>query len=184
MSLFTSNRERRLWLWSLSVLVAIYLSLVLGQQLTGILFSQDIAAVIFSLSMLLVGATILLNGLRKQPSITEITVMLGIAAVYLMFFLRIGIAERSHLFEYSVLALFIYEALKERVSQGKRVPIPALTALLITVLIGILDETIQLFIPHRVFDTEDIVFNSFAALMAIGASMVLTWVDRRVSKTK
>jgi hypothetical protein len=174
MSLFTSDREKRLWLWSFSVLVAIYLSLVLGQQLTGILFSQDIAAVIFSLSMLLVGATIMVNGLRKQPSITEVTVLLGIAAVYLMFFLRIGITERSHLFEYSVLALFIYEALKERVLQGRRVPIPALTALLATILIGAIDEALQLFLPYRVFDPVDIMFNSIAALMAIGASMVLT----------
>jgi len=139
---------------------------------------------IFSLCMLLVGATILVNGLRKQPSITEITVMLGIAAVYLMLFLRIGIAERTHLFEYSVLALFIYEALKERVLQGRRVPIPALTALLTTVLIGVIDETLQLFLPHRVFDPVDIMFNSFASLMAIGGSMILSWVRRRVRKRK
>lgn len=184
MSLFTSDRERRLWLWSFAVLVAIYSTLVLGRQLTGLLFSQNMAAVIFSIGMLLVGTTILLNGLRAKPGKTEITIMLGIAAVYLMFFLRIGIAERSHLFEYSVLAIFIYEALKERVMQGRKVVKPALIAILATVLIGVIDETLQFFLPHRVFDPVDIVFNSLAALMAVVSSITVAWVRRRASKPK
>ena len=184
MSLFTSDRERRLWLWSLAVLVAIYSTLVLGRQLTGLLFSQDMAAVIFSLAMLLIGATILVNGLRAKPGKIEITVTLGIAAVYLMFFLRIGIAERSHLFEYSVLAIFIHEALKERVLQGRQVPNPALIAILVTVLVGVMDETLQIILPHRVFDPVDIAFNSFAAFMAVVSSMTLAWVCMRVVEVR
>ena len=63
--------------------------------------------------------------LRTRPGGAEIGVALGVAAVYLMVFLRMGIPEeRTHLIEYRVVAVFICEALAERASQGRRVPYP------------------------------------------------------------
>ena len=40
MSLFTSDRERRLWLWTLAVVVAIYSTLGLAGTLAGALREQ------------------------------------------------------------------------------------------------------------------------------------------------
>jgi hypothetical protein len=43
----------------------------------------------------------------------------------------------------------------------------------------VLDECIQIFLPDRVFDTDDILFNGFAGLMAIGSSLVLQWIRKK-----
>lgn len=149
-----------------------------------LLANQDIRAAIFLLVMLLVAAAIIAHGLKTRPSRIEITLWLGIAAVYIMFFLRLGMPERSHLMEYSVLAIFINKALQERVSQGKHVPKPALLAFVATFAIGVLDECMQIFLPNRVFDMNDILFNGLAGLMAIGSALVLTWLHQRIKRTK
>lgn len=91
------------------------------------------------------------------------------------------IAERTHLIEYGVVAILIYAALTERASQGRRVPILALLAILATALIGILDECIQAFSPNRVFDPQDMLFNVLAAIMSVIALMALAWARRRVT---
>ena len=61
---------------------------------------------------------------------------------------------------------------------------PALLALVITVMIGNFDEGLQLYLPNRVFDPNDIIFNSFAAFMAIGGSLLLQWAKQRFRKNK
>lgn len=181
MKFFTSARERRLWLWTLAAVVAIYSTLGLTRTLAGALRDGGLLEASFVLGMLLVGATILTQGLKTRPGGAEIGVALGIAAVYLLVFVRMAIPveERTHLIEYGVVAVFIYEALTERVSQGRRVPVPALLAVLATALLGVFDECIQAFLPGRVFDPRDILFNVLAGVMAVAASVVLGWARRR-----
>ncbi len=99
-----------------------------------------------------------------------------------MLYSRLGFAERSHLFEYSILVVFLHKALKERAIQDKNISKPALYAFLIAFLRGVLDKLIQLFLPSRVFDPIDILFNGFAAFMSITASMVILWVQKLFSK--
>ena len=181
MSLFTSTRERRLWLWTLAVVVAIYSTLGLAATLVGVLRDRGLIDIVFIFGFLLILATIVMQGLKTRVRGAEITVMLGVAAVYLMVFVRmvISVVERTHLIEYGVVAVFIHEALLERASQGRRVPAPALLAILATSLVGVLDECIQAFLPSRVFDSRDILFNILAAVMAVAASAALAWVRQR-----
>ena len=61
--------------------------------------------------------------------------------------MRMALEERTHLIEYGVVAVFIHEALTERASHGRRVPLPAALAVLGTALVGTLDEGIQAFLP-------------------------------------
>ena len=89
-----------------------------------------------------------------------------------------GFEERTHLIEYGVVAVFIHEALTERASHDRRVPLPAALAILATALLGALDECIQAFLPTRAFDVQDMVFNTLAAVMAIANSLVLGWARR------
>ena len=182
-SLFSSVRERRLWIWTLAVVVAIYSTLGLAATLVGILRDRGLLDGFFVLGFLLVLATIVTHGLKARPGGVEIGVALGVAAAYLMVFVRMGIpvAERTHLIEYGVVAVFIYAALMERASQGRRVPTPALLAVLVTALVGTLDECIQAFLPSRVFDPRDILFNVLAAVMAVAASAALGWARRRAA---
>lgn len=173
--LFSSARERRLWAWTLVVVVTIYSTLGLATTLIEVLHNRELFDSTFLVGFFLIWAAILTQGLKVRPRRLEISVAFGIIAVYLMLFARMGIPERTHLFEYSVVALFIYEALTERASQGRRVPMRALLAILITSFIGALDEGIQLFLPNRVFDPIDILFNVIASVMGVSVSATLGW---------
>ena len=186
MPLFSSTRERWLWLWTLAVVAAIASSLWVGGQLAEALRDLDaleeaLSAGLFLLGMLLVGATVVVQGVWARPGRLEIAVAMGIAAVYLLVFLRIAVLEeRSHLIEYGVLGVFVYAALAERTSQGRRLPLPpSVLAVLGTGALGLLDECLQLAVPSRVFDPWDILFNVLAGALAVGACVVLGWARRR-----
>ena len=183
MSLFTSSRERRLWLWTLVVVAAIYSTLGLARTLAGALRERGMLEGIFVIGMLLIGAAILTQGLKTRPRGAEVCVALGVAAVYLLLFARVATPEeRTHLIEYGVVAVVIYEALTERSSQGRRVPVPALLAVLAASLVGVLDENIQAFLPNRAYDIRDVQFNVLASVMAVAASMALSFARRWRSK--
>jgi len=174
--LFSSRRERRLWIATLLVLIAIYATLGLAPRLAGLLRQSGLIGISFTLGLVLTAVAILLHGLRRRAGKTEVFVWVGIAAAYLLLFARIQLPEeRSHLIEYSLVAVLIFEALRERKQQGRHVPLPALLALLISSLLGLVDEGIQALLPNRVFDPLDLLFNFLAALMAITASSALSW---------
>ena len=174
----TSDRERRLWRWTLLVVAAIFSTLGVATTFAGWL-SQTGAAASFLFCMALVGVAVVVFGLNTRPSGLEIGVGIGVLCAYMMVFVRMTIvAERSHLIEYGVVALFIHEALKERASNGRRVPLPGVLAVAATSLIGVSDELIQALLPSRVFDPQDIVFNVLAAVMAVSASAALSWARR------
>ena len=119
-------------------------------------------------------------GLRTRPGGAEIGVALGVAVAYFMVLVRMANpAERTHLIEYGVLAVLVHAALRERASQGRRVPAPAVLAALATSLVGVLDECLQAFLPGRVFDPRDILFNVLASVMAVVASSALRWARTR-----
>lgn len=176
---FTSLREKRLWIWTLAVFTAIFSTLFIGQPLANLLQDQDVQAVFFVLGMLLTAAAVIVHGLKTKPSGKELSILLGIIAVYVMFIFRMGAPERSHLIEYSVLAIFMHKAFIERARQKKLIFKPAICALIFAFLVGVLDECIQIVLPNRVFDPEDILFNGIAATMAIASSALLNWIRKR-----
>ena len=179
MAFFVSDRERRLWWWTLAVVAAIYATLGLAGTIAEVLGEDGfLDAALFLLGMGLVAVTVVAHGFRKGPRGAEIVVMLGVATVYFMALFRMTLVERSHLIEYGVVAVFILEALRERARRRRVVPAPALSAILATGLVGAIDEGIQLFLPNRVFDPVDIVFNVLAATMAVGAGLALGWARR------
>ena len=181
-SFFSSTRERRLWLFTAAVVAGIYLTLGLASTLAQKFYNQDVAAFVFLSLMFLVALTVLLVALNVRPSGAEIGIGLGIVTVYLWVLLRMTIPERSHLIEYSIVAAFIYAALVERRNQGRSVLFPEVFAILATTLVGTADEFIQLFLPSRVFDPTDILFNFLAATMAVTASAILIYSRRAFSK--
>jgi hypothetical protein len=161
-------------------MVAIYSTLGLSSTLAGALRDTGLIEEFFWRSLILLGSAILIMGLKARPSGATIGLALGIAGAYLLAFLRMGSPEeRTHLFEYTIVALLIHEALTERAHQGNHVPRPALLAILITILLGWMDEGIQALLPNRVYDIRDVGFNALAAVMAVGGSLLLSWVRRR-----
>lgn len=184
-ALFASLRERRLWAWALAVVVGIFSTLGLARTLADELRNRDLLDTTFAWGALMILAAVVALGLKIRPGGAEIGIALGAIAVYLMVFLRMGIPEeRTHLIEYSVLAVFIYEALKERAGQGRRVPAPAVLAFAATAAVGTFDEVIQAVLPSRVFDPIDIGFNVLAGFMAVTVSAALSRASaRRRSRT-
>lgn len=181
--LFASERERRLWFWVAAVTIGIYSTLGLASSLAGALRDRGLLTAAFVLGMLLVGAAIVTQGLRTRPRGAEIGLALGVFGVYFMFFLRMALPEeRSHLIEYSVVALLIYEALMERKSRGRSVPVPALLTVVGTGLLGWVDEGIQALLPNRVYDIQDVGFNALAGLLTVGASVALACLRRHFPK--
>lgn len=163
-----------MWLVAGAVVVAIYSTLGLARTLAEELRNRELIDAAFAGALVLIGAAIVTLGLKTRAGSAEIGVALGAIAVYFLAFLRMASPEeRTHLIEYGVLAVLVFEALTERAVKGKRVPAPALLAALLTALVGVLDESIQALIPSRVFDPVDILFNVLAAITAVGALVAL-----------
>ena len=84
MRFFSSHRERRLWLWTLAVVVAIYSTLGLTGMLAGLLREHGLGAPLFLLFMFLVAATVVTHGIKARAGRAEIAVGLGVATAYLL----------------------------------------------------------------------------------------------------
>jgi hypothetical protein len=167
-----------------AVVTGIYSTLWLAGTLEGIVSNRELLGSIFFFSFILLVAVIVATGLTKRPTLRDIWLTIGVTAAYGMIAFRLGgsAAERTHLFEYGLVAVLMFQALTERRQNGRRVPVPAVLAWGATSLIGCLDEGIQALLPSRVFDPIDIGVNTLAALMAIVASVVIirvrTWSSR------
>ena len=177
---FTSEKERRLWIWALVVLIAIYATLFFGGRLIDFMVERRfVEQSTFYLFLLMITAFIF-SGWKSPGRRLEFWIYAGVIAVYGMALLRMDLttAERSHMFEYGLLAILIYEALVERRLNGAKVKIPALIAILGVGTIGVLDECIQYFIPYRVFDIVDIGFNYLASAFGVLTSIGVSWLQR------
>ena len=170
-------------MWTLAVVVAIYSTLGLAGSLAAELRKYGLldASTLGLFALFLLGATILTLGLRVRPGGVEIAVMLGVAFAYLLLVLRSTYLpeERTHLMEYGVVGVFIHAALAERASQGRRVPLAPVVAVVLTAALGAVDEGIQWFLPNRVFDPVDMLFNLLAGATSVAAVVVLAWARRR-----
>ena len=175
--LFTSRRELRLWLCALAVVAAIYLTLGLAGTLAGVLRDRNLLEGAVLLLMFVTVATIVGSGMKGRPGRREVWVALGVTAVYGMAVVRMGGSpeERTHLFEYGIVAVLVYQALAERARNGRRVPVPAVIALVATALLGWVDEGIQWVLPNRVYDWFDVASNAVAALVGIVGNVVVGW---------
>jgi hypothetical protein len=168
MTWFTSSRERRLWRWALLILVAILTGAALAGSLVGILSSETWLGLSFAGGFAL--AVIAVLGLafdraERRPIWITVVVVVALAMVPV----RSGLPaiERTHLFEYGLLAVVLYEALTERRKQTGGGPLPGLTAIGLTAGFGWLDEALQGWVPGRVYDLRDVGVNALAALVAV-----------------
>lgn len=176
MVVFTSARERRLWLWALVATAAIYATLAPAPALAAALRDRDRLDSTFFAAFVVVVLAVIVVGLAVRPGWREVAVAVAALATYLMAFLRFANpAERTHLVEFGVVAVLVYLALLERRSTGAAVRAPALVAVVVAALLGLVDEGIQAVLPVRVYDPIDVAFNLGAALMAVTAVAALHW---------
>lgn len=182
MTLFSSKKEKRLWQYALMCWMVILSLLFLGNPLLELLSDQNLQAGFFVFGMILVIITVILHAFRQNSKKLSIILWLSLLTLFSMFLLRLGLPERSHLIEYSILAVLIHEALLERQKKVDPRWKTALMAMALTSALGIIDETLQLMVPDRFFDINDIFFNSFAAIFAVGSSFIVDFVRRKIAK--
>ena len=182
--MFTSGLERRLWLWALATVIAIYSTLGLARDLAGFLRDRDLLDTTFFVVFSVVGLAIAVQAFTRKASVLEIAVGVGVIAVFVAVALRMALPEeRTHLFEYALVSAQIYHALIERRSNGRVVRSPGLLALVVTAVLGWVDEGIQWVLPDRVYDIRDVGFNALAALGGVLGTVALRWARRRALTT-
>ncbi len=163
-----------------AVVVAIYSTLGLATTLSAELSNRDLLDNVSAAAFLVLFGVVGLVGLRgRSRSALHAAIAVGVVAVYALVFLRMASPiERSHLFEYSLLAILIHEALLERSRAGQPVRRAGWLAVGSAATLGVLDELIQLVLPSRVFDPVDIGFNILAAFMGVAVSGAVAWAIR------
>ncbi|MEL6254726.1 MAG: VanZ family protein [Bacteroidota bacterium] len=186
MQIFGSEREKKLWQRVFFVLLAIYLSLGFAGGLVDYLEEKEILSIGFLVSFFLVIAAILATAIKRKLAGIEIWLLIGIIGIYTVLIVRMGISpvERTHLFEYSLLAILIKDALEERSDQLEMKFSPWLGAFFLSTILGCIDEGIQYFLPDRVFDLRDILFNTLAAFMALFAQYLMKGLRERIQQSK
>jgi len=184
MTFFASKREQRLWALTFIVVIAIFATLLLDFPIFGLLQQHGLVEAFYVAGLVLVVATISSQGFQVRPRGRDVAITVGVVAVYLLVFVRWAFpGERTHLVEYGIVAVFMYEALVERRNMNRKVPVPALLAIFVTSTLGIIDELIQRLLPDRVFDLRDMLFNVLAAVMAVGTCALLANIRRRSSQS-
>ncbi len=172
--LFTSIRERRLWTSTAVVILAIWSTLGPARVIASSLRERGLLGISIVLFLLAILGFLGYSWMKKRPDWREAGMVVGVIIAYLMVGVRIeSWEERTHLIEYGIVAALIHEALLERVKNGKVIRRTALIAIISTTCLGLIDETIQAFIPSRVFDFRDVFFNAFAGFMIIAARLAI-----------
>lgn len=176
----TSRRERNLWLWTAAVLVAIWSTLGPAQTLAATLRERGLLNASLTAIVVLILVAIIVAWTKRPPGPREIAIAVATGGVYWWAWLRVNTPEeRTHLIEYSLVAILIHQALLERGRNGSGVRWPAWTALLATLALGVFDEVLQLLLPNRYWDIVDVGFNTLAAVMAIAAAVAVGWARKR-----
>ena len=104
-------------------------------------------------------------------------IWISMAAFIALALFRLGAAERSHLLEFGILTIFVHHALLERFNSSPNYHFQAaIGALLIVNAFSLFDEGMQFFIPHRVFDVEDLIFNGLATISVVVRVNLVRWI--------
>ena len=186
MRLFYSTREKKLWIWAFVVFLAIYSTLGLGGLFIENPFLIDLLIPLYMGSFFTLVVILIIGLVRYQLKRHFIWLLLGIFLVAVMVVVRMNMSaiERTHLFEYALLSSLVFYALMERRQFVKAKIHPAILTIIICFAIGWIDEGVQYFIPGRVYDFQDVIFNLSAILITVTFAWVLSLsiVAKRLSR--
>ncbi len=175
------DRERLLWLTAATMVAAIFASLARAPALARILREQGLLEPLFAAGFVAAVLVVIAAGVQRGDGPRARWVAAGATAVYAMAVLRLGLSveERTHLFEYGLVALVLRAAWLERRRAGLDGPSPSVAAFVTAFAIGVLDEGVQALVPGRVADPRDVVFNTIAIGAALGGAQAIQAARRR-----
>ena len=178
-------REKSLWLRVAALVALIYSTLYVVRGPIDLLRQRGLlrptVALVFLLAALWIAAIVW----RRRPGRRELLVLAIFALPFAWFLWALERPEeRLHLLEYGLLGGLIYLALLERTGCGGDSSRPValwvpVAAVLLTALLGWLDEGIQYLLPNRFYDLRDVGLNAVAALLAVGAMYAVGVARRR-----
>jgi hypothetical protein len=175
MTLFTSSRERALWLWAGAVVVAIYSTLGVARVVVEGLRERNLLRLGVATLIVLLALVLAVRLMRRGPGWREVATALGAALLYAAVFVLVERAEeRLHIVEYGAVGALVYLALEERRRNGRPAPGASwLLAVLAAAALGWLDEGIQKILPNRYYDVQDVVLNALGGLLAVVTIVLL-----------
>ena len=165
MKLNTSTRSIYI-LSTLAYIITIFLFTTVAREISISLRQYNLQGIAITLSFL--GAVILLGYyLIFNVHLSDKIAFLGLSIILIVLGIMImGLSvpeEKIHFLEFGFLALLSRKALSWNFSIKKQY----IGAIIITCIIGILDEILQYYLPSRFFDIRDIALNTLAGIIAI-----------------
>lgn len=106
-------------------------------------------------------------------SVRNFLVLTGFIALYAVIIVTsIGFDKKMHLIEYGLLTYLLFDALRYRFTAVS----VYILSLVLTTLIGVLDEILQYFAPGRSFDLEDLSSNVLAGILMLVLIVIVEWL--------
>jgi VanZ family protein len=190
--LFTSPREKRLWSLAGLLVAATWSTLSVTRPVTEYLRDHNLLRIVLAAGVAGLLAGLLWMHGRRWPRRREWGVLGALALAYgLLFQVLTGPEEAMHFVQYGLLGGLVYNALGERrgnaLAAGRTPALPvrqaAVSAVLLTLAAGWLDEGIQYLLPNRTYDLRDVAFNAVAGLLAVAAVAAWRWARPRPSRS-
>lgn len=163
MPIFTSPRERRLWLQAAACLASIYAVIFFARAIVDALRDRGALRLTVMAVFALAAIVVAWRVARARPGWREIGAVLLCGVLYAVVLSRLERhEERIHFLEYGLFAGLVEAALRERGSLWS-----GWIAIAVTAAAGWIDEGIQGLVPGRVYDLRDVVFNLVAGILAV-----------------
>ena len=165
--------KKRLWVLIIIYILFIYVSLPFFPDFIKVLSSfiskelLNLLSLVLSVSFFLLLSVWIYN---KKYKVNQF--LLIISPLLLLTYLSLSLdvwVERIHFIEYAVLGLLISRAVYVRTLHG------IISICCLIILIGVVDEIIQWFLPNRVGDMRDVFMNSVGGLSGLWLGLFLFW---------
>ncbi len=153
--------RRKLWILILIYIGFIYISLPFARPFLNYLYSslgKELLSILANLLLL----TLFLYGIFRFRQRELINIVLFTVPAVLLILVAMMLErpeERIHFIQYGILGFIVYKGF-----EGVKTLKPVLAGGFI-VIVGAVDEIIQWFLPNRVGDLRDVLFNSIGGLL-------------------
>ncbi len=166
-----NESERRSWIYVISWTFVIFITIPLARKIQAFV-SNNLGRDLFTYGVIAIIIVMLVFSMRRlklkkqTAKVSSYVWLTGISFILISYSIYLGKKspeEAVHFIQYGVLAILIFRALTHRITdQGIYI-----VAIMCTLAIGILDETIQWLTPGRYWGLRDIWLNSFAAVLVL-----------------
>ena len=165
--------KKRLWVLISIYILFIYVSLPFFPAFINFLSSFISKEILNLLSLVVSVSFFLMLSIwiyKKKYKVNQFLLIISPLLLLTYFSLSLDVwVERIHFIEYAVLGLLISRAVNVRTLHG------IISTCCLIILIGVVDEIIQWFLPNRVGDMRDVIMNSVGGLSGIWLGRFLYW---------